>query len=155
MAGRGWAEVRTASCLVLWLSVSKVQYWHPEFFLWSGLLAVKPVLPLLAWALVLWVRSLQGTQSSSTEILGCKRKSSVVNYQAPSGLKLPWRRSSGSMWCVWLTQGWEHGLCGFSTKEKGKSAHFALLTSILLGLRCFLLVPQVWVRVGERKVKWA
>lgn len=112
---------------------------------------------LLAWALVSWVRCLWCTRRNSTETLGRNKKPSVVNYQASSGLKLPWRRSSGSMWCVWPTWGWEHRACGFSTEEKGKSGRVALLTSVLLGMGwdCFLLVPEMWGRGGVRKVKWA
>jgi len=61
------------------------------------------------------------------------------------------------VWCGWLAGGWEHDVCGFSKKEKGKSGHVALLTSVLLGvgLDHFLHVPEIWGRGGVRKVKWA
>lgn len=117
-----------------------------SYFMW--LLALEACARLAGMSSCFTGEVSAGTWRNSTKTLMHNRKSSMVNYRASCGLKLPWRSSSGSMWYVWPMWGWEHRVCGVSMKEKGKSTCIALLDSVLLGVSwdSFLLVPEMWGR---------
>lgn len=156
MAGKGWPEVRTECCVWCFDFKGPVQSsWALtpiHGYRWQSL--CPPCwreLSFHGWGVC------GAPEGTAPKLSGAIGNHQWLNYQASSGLKLPWRRSSGSMWCVWATWGWEHGVCGFSTEEKGKSGRVALLTSVLLGVGwdCFLLAPEMWGRGGVRKMEWA